>query len=212
MRLGLLVTGDISVRAAHSLAAQPTVDEVVVIGPARSKNFVVVDSASDCDFLVGSGDTAIRKAKSLGVPLIWDGDSAKRGVSVWGANPKGLTFALADREEDPRLVAIAHPDVELSDGPSIRFPDPIGRLAAHNGTYQGRPLATGRSTTDYAACLVESAERRVTIIDDAGFMSGVALAAAIEVAIDGTEGPVWESSLSYLQAATDMGLVMAEDV
>ena len=209
MRLGLLVTGDISVRAAHSLAAHPTVDEVVVIGPARSKNFAVVNGAERCDFLVGSGDAAIGKAKPFDVPLVWDGDSAKRGVLVWGANPRGLALALADREEDPRLVAMAHPEAAAADGPPVRFPDPIGRLNTHNGVYADRPLGVARSTSEFAACLVESAERRVTIVDDAGFLSGVALAAAIEVAIDGG-GPVWDSSLSYLEAATEMGLVMAE--
>ncbi len=43
MRIGLLVTGDTSVRAAHSLQAHPGVDEVVVIGPAQSKSFEVVE-------------------------------------------------------------------------------------------------------------------------------------------------------------------------
>ena len=214
MRLGLLVTGDISVRAAHSLAAHTTVAEVVVIGPARSKNFEVVDSVEGCDLLVGSGDVAITKARGTGVPLVWDGDSPQKGVAVWGANPKGLTLALASRETDPRLVAEAHPDNETGNGTPIRFPDPVGRIPASNEIYEGLPLALAKSTSEFAACLVESSARRVTVVDDAGFLSGVALAAAVDVAAggDAAETPVWESSLAYLQAATDMGLVMAEDV
>jgi hypothetical protein len=49
----------------------------------------------------------------------------------------------------------------------------------------------------------------VTIVDDGDFLSGIALAAAVMVA--GAEpAPVWDHALDYLQAATAMGLVMAE--
>jgi hypothetical protein len=57
--------------------------------------------------------------------------------------------------------------------------------------------------------LVEGAQRKVTIVDDGDFLSGIALAAAVMVA--GAEpAPVWDRALDYLQAATAMGLVMAE--
>jgi hypothetical protein len=50
----------------------------------------------------------------------------------------------------------------------------------------------------------------VTIVDDGAFMSGIALAAAIDV-IDGSPAAVWDRALPYLQAASTMGLVMADD-
>ena len=50
----------------------------------------------------------------------------------------------------------------------------------------------------------------MTIIDDGAFMSGVALAAAIDVVGDGRSA-VWDDALAYLRAAAAMGLVMAED-
>jgi hypothetical protein len=50
----------------------------------------------------------------------------------------------------------------------------------------------------------------VTIVDDAAFLSGIALAAGI-AALNGGPAPVWDRSLPYLQAASAMGLVMADD-
>lgn len=209
MRIGLLVTGDTSVRAAHSLQAHPGVDEVVVIGPATSKSFEVVPSAEGCDYLVGSGSSAPEQADRHEVPLIWDGDAQEPGVAVWGASPKGIALAVAARESDPQLVAVAHPDID--DGPAggtTRFPDPVGRLGTRDEQLGGRPLAIAHSPNDFAACLALSANRKVTIVDHGAFLSGVALAAGIAVIEAG--GPTWAAALPYLETATEMGLVMAE--
>ncbi len=211
MRIGVLVTGDVAVRAAHSLTAHPDVDEVVVIGPARSKSFEVVESATGCDFLIGSGPDAPGRAEEHGVPLLWNGETGEPGSRVWGAGPEGLTLALASRESDPRLVAVAHPSLDGGKDHRARFPDPIGRLDVADTTYAGQRLAIAKSPNSFAACLAIGADRRVTIIDDGLFISGIALAASIAV-VDTEPGPVWENALAYLQAATKMGLVMAEDV
>lgn len=209
MRIGVLVTGDIAVRAAHSLSAHPGIDEVVVIGPARSKSFPVVSDPEGCAFLLGTGRDAPERARALGVDLIWDGDEAEPGVRVWGGSPVGLALALAAREPDPRLVAVAHPDLDEGDRSQIRFPDPIGPASVADVVLDGRPVAVARSSTPFAAALVEGAQRKVTIVDDGDFLSGIALAAAVMVA--GAEpAPVWDHALDYLQAATAMGLVMAE--
>jgi hypothetical protein len=210
VRVGLLVTGDISVRAAHSLQAHPGVDEVVVIGPATSKSFPVVDNAQGCDYLVGHGPRAPSLARRHRVGLIWDGETAEDGVAVWGASPAGLALALADREPDPRVVAVAHPDISTSDTTrTTRFPDPVGRLGVADDTVGGRPVALARSRNEFAACLAVGASRRVTVVDHGGFLSGVALAAGIAVAGDESL-PVWDRALPYLETATEMGLVMAE--
>jgi hypothetical protein len=210
VKIGLLVTGDTSVRAAHSLQAHPGVDEVVVIGPAKSKSFEVVDTAEGCDYLVGSGSSAPGLASKHGVPLVWDGDEPAEGVAVWGASPVGLAIALATREPDPRLVAVAHPAID-GDGSTrtTRFPDPVGRLGVRDVQVGGRPVALAASTNEFAACLAVGASRRVTVVDDGDFLSGVALAAGVAVA-DDTPAPVWERALPYLEAVTEMGLVMAE--
>lgn len=211
MKIGVLVTGDVAVRAAHSLSTQPWVDDVVVIGPARSKSFEVVDTVEGCDYLLGSGSDAPKRASKLGVPLIWDGEGPAGEAHIWGASPQGLTLALASREEDLRLVAVAHPDLESGKDHKARFPDPIGKLEISDSTYGGQRLAVAESPNQFAACLAIGRDRRVTIIDDGDFLSGVALAAGAAIAADGPR-PVWEEGLAYLQAATAMGLVMAEDV
>lgn len=210
MRIGLLVTGDVSVRAAHSLSAHREVDEVVVVGPATSKSFRVVKTAAGCDFLLGSGPTAPKIAQKHGVPLIWDGPEPAEGVAVWGASPTGLAVTLAVREPDPRLVAVAHPDLVIDTfDRTTRFPDPIGRVGVREAQLGGRPVAEAHSPNEFAACLAVGARRRVTVVDHGHFLSGIALAAGLS-AVNGTPIPVWESSLSYLETATGMGLVMAE--
>lgn len=210
VRVGLLVTGDTAVRAAHSLHAHPGVDEVVVIGPATSKSFEVVDSAEGCDFLVGHGASAPELAREHGIPLIWDGEEGGDGIAVWGAFPAGLAISMAAREPDPRLVAVAHPDVEDANTTrTTRFPDPVGRVGVFDGMVGGRPVALAQSPNEFGACLTVGASRRVAMVDQGDFMSGIALAAGIAVA-DGDGRPVWEAALPYLEAATEMGLVMAE--
>jgi hypothetical protein len=211
VKVGVLASGDTAVRAAHSLAAHPEVEEVVVIGPARSRNFRVVPDASDCDLLVGSGPAAPGRARKLEVSLLWDGETLEEGVAVWGASPIGLALALAAREDDPRIVAAAHPDFEEGSDHQVRFPDPIGSVKVADATFGGRRVALAHSPDRFAACLAVGAERRVTIVDDGAFMSGIALAAAIDALDGGTPGPVWDRALSYLQAASAMGLVLADD-
>lgn len=211
MKIGVLVTGDTAVRAAHSLSAHPSVDEVVVIGPAKSKSFRVVDTTEGCDFLIGTGLEAPSRAKKHEVPLLWDGNSGPEGVAVWGANPRGMTLALASRESDPRIVAVAHPDLDEGSDHHARFPDPLGSLGVADKTYGGQHLAEAQSPNEFAACLAIGADRRVTIVDHAAFMSGIALAAAVDIA-DGTPKPAWDDALPYLKTAMEMGLVMAEDI
>jgi hypothetical protein len=195
------------VRAAHSLAAHPDV-EVVVIGPATSKTYRVVADADECDLLVGTGPEAPGRAAELGVGLVWDGDTAERGVHVFGAAPEGLALAMAARETDLQLVAVAYPWAEAREGRTARLPRPVGKVTLHDTKFGGRPIAIGPSTNSYAAALTSGVERRVTIVDDGAFLAGVALAAGTAVNIGGA---VWDDALTYLRAATEMGLVMAEE-
>lgn len=210
MKVGVLASGDTAVRAAHSLSAHHSVEEVVVVGPARSRSFRVVPDASELDVLIGSGDAAPERARRLGVPLLWDGDKPAQGVVVWGASPVGLALALGAREPDPRIIAIAHPDLDEGFDHQVRFPDPVGPAKVADTTFGGKHVALAHAPDRFAACLAVGSERQVTIVDDGAFMSGIALAAAIDVIAEET-APVWESALVYLQAAAAMGLVMAED-
>lgn len=209
MKVGVLMTGDRAVRAAHSLAADPSTTEVVVIGPAKSRSFEVVEDASRCDILIGSGPAAPGRARELGKPLIWDGDEPQDGVAVWGANVSGIAIAMSDRQPKVDKVAVAHPDFSTGTGESVRFAKPVGATQTEATQLGDRSVLQGKSYNDYAACLVASKTRNVTIIDRADFLSGVALAAGIAV-INSDSAPVWGASLKYLETATGMGLIMAE--
>lgn len=211
MKVGVLVTGEIAVRAAHSLAAHHSVDEVVVIGPATSKTYQVVDTAEGCDLLVGHGATAPDRARASGVPLLWDGETVEPGVAVYGASPQGLALAVAAREADPQLVAVAHPELTGGNDHRAGFPHPVGRAMVGDSLYSGKRVAEARSANRFGAVLTVGATRRVTIVDEGDFLSGIALAAGIAVVGDEPTA-VWDSALAYLQAATDMGLVLAEEL
>jgi hypothetical protein len=200
LKIGVLVSGDVAVRAAYSLAAHPGIDEVVVVGPARSRNFPVVPSAEGCDYLVGSGAGAPARARRYGIPLIWDGESGEEGVAVWGGSPQGLTLALAARESDPRLVAGAHPALEPGSDTRTRFPRPLGSLDVADNTYAGKHLFMAQSPNPFAACLAVAAGRRVTIIDDGAFLAGIALAAVKAVVAAGSAMAVAERGLPTILA------------
>jgi hypothetical protein len=183
----------------------------VVIGPARSKSFRVVPTADGCDYLIGTGANAPNLARKHAVPLIWDGESIEEGIIVAGASPAGLALALASREPDPRLVAVSHPDYEEGSGHAVRFPEPVGTATVNDMTYGERRVAMAQSSNRFAACLAVGAGRTVTIVDDGAFMSGIALGAGVSVA-DGAPKMVFEDALTYLQTATEMGLVMADNL
>lgn len=210
MKIGVLLTSDVAVRAAHSLAATPEVSSVVVIGPATSSSFEVVPDASGCDLLLGTGPDAPIQARRHGVPLIWSGSQSEEGVAVYGASPRGLALAVAARESDPQLVALAHPRLSEGKHQKVRFPDPVGNLGVADTVYSGRRVATGKSPNRFATVLTKGVGRRVAIVDDADFMSGISLAAGIGVYQPDRPTAVWDSALSYLETATAMGLVMAE--
>ena len=129
---------------------------------------------------------------------------------MWGASPVGLALALGAREPDPRVIAVAHPDLEEGFDHQVRFPDPVGSTKVADATFGGKHVALAQSPDRFAVCLAVGPARQVTIVDDGAFMSGIALAAAVDIATE-ANAPVWESALIYLQTAAVMGLVMAED-
>lgn len=209
MKVGVPAAGEAASRAAHSLAAHPAVDQLVIIGPANSRYYQVVEDPSDCDLLVVTGPDAPSRHASSGVPMVWDGPQRLPGVVVWGASPLGLALALAERENDPEEIAVAHPDLAPQLGGRVRFPDPVGRVGVAETAVGGRSMLAGKPNGSFAAVMVKGRDRSVAVVDDGAFMTGITLAAGVAVA-DGTPRPVWGDSLSYLMAVTEMGLVMAE--
>lgn len=196
-------------RAAHSLAADPSVDSVVVVGPAKSRSFQVVEDPSDCDVLIGTGEDAPTRASSFGIPLVWDGLTPAPGVAVWGASTPGLAAALADRERRVAVAAAADPNLPAGSGQTVRFARPVGATQVEPVDLGGNRVLIGKSYNEYGACLVRSKSRRLAVVDHAAFLAGIALAAGIAVFKQGP-GPVWDQALTYLEIATGMGLVLAE--
>lgn len=209
MKVGVSATGDSAARAAHSLAAHPRVESLVVLGPASSRFYEVVADPTGCDVLVVSGPDDPARFAASGVPMIWDGLEPRPGVSVWGACPAGLAMALAIREGEPAVASVAAPDLDESRSPRVRFPEPIGLVGVAEVDLDGRPLMQGRTSSAHTGVMAAGGPRKVAIVDEAAFMSGVALAAGALVAGD-SPGPVWADALGYLEAAAEMGLVMAE--
>lgn len=210
MKVGVLIGGgDHSVRAAHSLAADSLTEMVVVVGPAKSRSFKIVDDPSGLDVLVGSGPDAPKQALGFGIPLIWDGNARVEGVRVWGASVSGLAAAMATRERKVEVAAAAHPDHPAGTGSSLRFARPVGATQVDSVTHGPHQILVGKSYNDYAACLVMARKRRLTIVDRAAFLSGIALAAGLAIFADSPRA-AWDDALPYLETATGMGLVMAE--
>lgn len=210
MKVGVLISGgDHPVRAAHSLAADPLTEMVVVVGPAKSKSFKIVDDPSGLDVLVGSGPDAPKQARGFGIPLIWDGNDPVDGVRVWGASVSGLAAAMATRERRVEVAGAAHPDHPAGTGSSLRFARPVGATQVDSVAHGPHQVLVGKSYNDHAACLVMARKRRLTIVDKAAFLSGIALAAGLAAFADSPRA-VWDDALSYLETATGMGLVMAE--
>ena len=210
MKVGVLIGGgDHPVRAAHSLAADPLTEMVVVVGPAKSRSFKIVDDPSGLDVLVGSGPDAPKQARGFGLPLIWDGTDRVEGVRVWGASVSGLAAAMATRERRVEVAGAAHPDHPPGAGSSLRFARPVGATQVDSVAHGPHQVLVGKSYNDYAACLVMARKRRLTIVDRAAFLSGIALAAGLAVFADSPRA-VWDDALPYLETATGMGLVMAE--
>jgi hypothetical protein len=117
---------------------------------------------------------------------------------------------MASRESDRRLVAVAHPDFAEGSDHVVRFPEPVGNATVADTIYAQSRVAMAKSPNRFAACLAVGAGRNVTIVDDAAFLSGIALAAAVDIA-NATPMMVFENALPYLEAATTMGLLMADD-
>jgi hypothetical protein len=209
VKVGVLVGGENAVRAAHSLSAEAVIDQVVVIGPAKSDNFKVVKDASGLDVLIGSGPEAPGQARHHGRPLVWDGDGPADGVVVWGASIPGLAAAMGARHRKPSIVAAAHPQAPTGSEGSVRFPRPVGATQVSAVALPGTVVSVGKSYNEYGACVVESKRRQVTVVDIASFLAGIALAAGI-AAYEAGPTAVWDRSLPYLEMAHSMGLVMAE--
>lgn len=210
MRVVVVVEGEVTTRAAHSLAAHPEIEAVALLAPSRSEHFPTTDNPDDFDVVVGSGN-AVTVAEGAGLPAVVTGRLGdQRGVS--GASVMGLALALSVGVDNVEMVALAVPG-EANGGTMVTFPAPIDSRPARQERYDGHPVLIAPGEGTVAAVMVLATKRHRVIVDDHSFMQAIALAAGVGVLI---EGPVtdpttaWTQAGPYLRTAVTMGLVIAE--
>lgn len=211
MRVAVVVEGDLTLRAAHSLATHSRIESVSVLGPTESNSFDVVDSVAGYDLVVGR-DRAADLAAQHGVPAVVSGESGGSG-GVEQCSIEGLALALAVGMEDLEHVAIALPGAPAGDD-TFTFPSPIDQRQVVTEFTQSHAILVGRGEAAVAAAMACGADIHRVVLDDHSFMAGIALASGVGVFLDTgeTDGsvPAWTEASSYLRTAIDMGLVMGE--
>ena len=208
MRVVVTVEGEVTTRAAQSLATQPGV-EVSLLGPSPSSQLEVVDSVEGFDAVVGR-ERALDAGKAAGVPVIAPG--ALHGLSgVAWCSPAGLALALAADLASPTRIAVALPD-DPGGNESVTFPSPIDTRPARSEPLGDRSVLMAASGDPLAAALVTGDHRDRVIMDDHRFMEAIALAAGVGVWMGNPQGSLrsWDHGDPYLRTATEMGLVVGE--
>lgn len=209
MRIAVAVEGEVTTRAAQSLSAHPDV-EVVLLAPAKSSQFEVVDTPQGCAAVFGAG-TAVRVAAASRLPAVTTSRLEGQPGVAW-ASIQGLAVALASDLDRIQRIAAALPG-EPDGEETVVFPSPIDGRQAVEEKVDSRSLLMGRGEGSLASALALGGERHRVIMDDHRFMEAVALAAGVgiltEDELTGTV-PVWERSRPYLRAAAEMGLVIGE--
>lgn len=208
MRVAVADEGEVTTRAAQSLSTHPDV-EVVLLEPATSSQFEVVESPEGCAAVFGA-DLAADAASRAGLPAIVMGDLQAAGGICWASIP-GMALALAAGMENPDLVGAALPGDPGGDR-TVVFPSPIDGRQTGLESFGDRQLHVGRGDGPLASALAIGPRLHRVIIDDHRFMGGIALAAGVALLDDDLSAPVpvWERAAPYLQAAADMGLVIGE--
>lgn len=209
MRVAVAVEGEVTTRAAQSLSTHPDV-EVVLLAPATSSQFEVVDTPVGCAAVFGAG-TAARVGAASRLPAVTTAGLGGQPGVAW-ASIRGLALALSSDLEGIRRIAAAIPGDPVGDE-TVVFPSPIdGRQAREEAVDSSRVLVA-RGEGPLASALALGGDRHRVIVDDHRFMEAIALAAGVGVLAEGgVTGPipVWERSRPYLRTAAEMGLVIGE--
>lgn len=208
MRIVVAVDGDVTTRAAQSLAAHPDV-EVALLSPTTSTQFETVSSAEGFDAVLGT-EKAVEAAAEADLPALTNGELLGQVGVAW-ASITGLALALAS-EVDGGIVALAVPG-ETGGDETVVFPSPIDARNATVESVEDRQVYIARGDSPLAAALALGRHRHRVIVDDYHFMGAVALAAGVGILLEEPlfgPIPVWQRPAAYLRTAADMGLVIGE--
>lgn len=209
-RVLIAVEGEVTMRAAQSLATHPGVDQISLLAPAKSASFPTVERATGYDLVLGRG-VAAEVGADEGITAIVEGTLAGQ-AGLYHASIAGLALSLAVGTQGVDIVGIAEPG-EPQGSRRLVFPSPIDARNAREERLDGHELLVASGAGPLAAAIVLGGDRHRVIVDDHHFMAGIALAAAAAIALnDPPQGPepVWTRALDYLRAAVDMGLVIGE--
>lgn len=209
MRVAVAVEGDVTTRAAQSLSAHPDV-EVVLLSPATSSQFQVVDTPAGCAAVFGTVHAA-RVASEVGLPAVVT-NNGDPGPGLHWASLEGLALALSAEMEEAQTVAVAVPG-DAGGEDTIVFPSPIDGRSAYQKAVGPRSVYVAGTEGPLAAALAIGRDRHRVILDDHHFMQAIALAAAVGILMEDpitVPMPVWERSGLYLRTAAEMGLVIGE--
>jgi hypothetical protein len=202
-------------RAVHALAADPGVAEIGLLDrspPPTWANARRIGSVDGWDVVLAPDGEALEIAAAGRVPAVTPADpEIEHRIPITSqASPAGLAKALAEAFGlgDARLV-VTTPGRPVRRGPVAGFPEPIGVVHTLDGDDSECAPVEGQ----WAGVLAEGSGRTITVVDDAGFLDAVCLAAGIAclTQVPGVH-PVWERAVPYLAMARGMGLVMAESV
>ncbi len=209
-RVLIAVEGEVTMRAAQSLAAQPGVDQISLLAPAKSASFPTVERATGYDLIVGRAVAAEVGAKE-GIPAVVEG-TLEVQPGMYHASIAGLAMSLAVGVDGVETVAVATPG-EPQGRRHLVFPSPIDARNAVEDRVDGHEVLVANGAGPLASAMVLGADRHRVIVDDHHFLAGIALAAAAAVALtDPPEEPVpvWTRAGDYLRLAVEMGLVIGE--
>lgn len=209
-RVLVVVDGEVTMRAGHSLAAHPGIASVSVLAPASSTHFPTAEDPGDFDVIVGT-DQAATVGHDAGIKVATTGRSSPAD-GLTGATVTGLALALAVGMEDPTTIAVATPG-QPSGSHRVVFPSPIDARKAAEEDVDGHEVLVAEGPGPLGAAMVTGGTRHRVVVDDYSFLTGVVLAAAAAVVLeDGAAGaaPVWSRADLYLRSAVEMGLVVGE--
>lgn len=213
-RVLVLVEEDRDLRTAHVLAAEPSFEQVAVMGDVRSNSLPQVSDPAGFDLVVSRTANAIDVAARIGASAVTSAEVATSPVpTVCGASLLGCALALAARMEnegsDILKVAIAHPG-----GPSIGttvvdFPKPVGRLKGTVLLDDPFRVVVAATADTWASALIESNTGDRALVDDNNFLQAICLAAGVALVPPAGIVKVWDMPDPYLAKAEEMGLVAA---
>ncbi|HLT96986.1 MAG TPA: hypothetical protein VK070_09390 [Acidimicrobiia bacterium] len=206
MRVVVAVEGEVTTRAAHSLASHPGI-EVSLLGGDGIARFPRVDDATGHDAVVGVS-RAKRVALEAGIPAVVTGELDGSPGVAW-ASVAGLALALASGLNETERVAVAIPGDHTGDR-TVVFPSPIDAQRARREMVGDREVEIAGTNGELAAALALGTQRHRVIVDHHRFMEGIALAAGVLLVEPGVSLAVWERPDAYLQASVEMGLVIGE--